>query len=173
MGEVPVVREAIDAKIDRSVFGLVGDLFLDQEIDHLNHLSDILRVSGRRIKISVFDPQRPHILKKRRSELFGKLGQRYVGGATIPDRLIIHVGDVHHAIDGEPSGFEMPLQQVFKEIGAEVADMGKRINGRSASIHLYQFSCRIDRFERFYRSRKGIEKPDHGSDLKFTTEYSK
>src|ERR1700683_5351661 len=167
MGKMPIVCESVDAKIDGSIFCLVSNLFLNQEIDHRDHFGDVFRVCGSGIAISFFNPQGVYVLEKCGLKFLGELGQRNIGGAAIADSFIVKIGDIHHAIDGVPSGFEMSLQQVFEEVSAEVADMGERINRRPASIHLKHFSCRIEWLERFYRSRKGIKKPNHEKDLKF------
>src|ERR1700758_2941849 len=164
-----VVGEPVDAKIDRPIFRLVSDLPFYQEIDDRDHFGDVFRVGGSGIDVSVFNPQGAHVLKEGGCKFFGELRQRNIGGAAIADRFIVNIGDIHHAVNGVVPRFEMPLQQVFEEISAEVADMGKRINCRPAGIYLYHFSCWIEWLERFHCSRKAIKKPNHAKDLKFTT----
>src|ERR1700758_924391 len=167
---MPVVSEPVDAKIDGSIFRLISDLLFYQEIDDRDHFGDVFRVGGGGIDVGVFNPQGAHVLKEGGCKFFGELRQRNIGGAAVADRFIVNIGDIHHAVNDVASRFEMPLQQVFEEISAEVADMGKRINCRPAGIYLYHFSSRIERLERLHCSRKAIKKPDHLKDLKFTTE---
>ena len=82
------------------------------------------------------------------------------GGAAAADGLVIHVGEVHHAMDLEAAGFEMPLEEVLEDVGAEVADVGVVIDRRAAGVHLHALAGGIERREVLDLARVGIEEAD-------------
>ena len=47
-----------------------------------------------------------------------------------------HVGDVHHVLDLVPVEFEHTAQNILKEIGAQVADVGVVVDGKAAGVQL-------------------------------------
>ena len=79
---------------------------------------------------------RVQVLEKRLLERRGELGQRDASLAAAPDRFVVHVGEVHHAMDVIAARFEVPLEQVFEDVRAEVADVRVAVNGRPAGIDL-------------------------------------
>ena len=125
MSEMSVVWEPVHPKIDGSVFGLVSDLLLNEEIDHRDHFGDVFRVGSGGIEVSVFNPQGTLVLEERGRKFFGELGQRNIGGPAVPYRFIVDVRDIHHPSNGVPPRFEMPLQQVFEQVRAEVCPYGR------------------------------------------------
>ena len=147
MGELAVFREGGDAEVDRLVVRLVGDVFLDQHLDHRDHLGDVLVVGRRRVVVGGLDVERLQVLEERVFELLRELGQRDPGLARIADRLVIDVRQVHHALHLVAAHLEVALQEVFKNVGAEVADVGETVDGRPAGVHLDELPVRVDRHE--------------------------
>ena len=47
------------------------------------------------------------------------------------------VGDVHDAVDVIAREAQVLLEHVLHDIGAEVADVGKVVDGRAAGVHLH------------------------------------
>jgi len=64
------------------------------------------------------------------------------------------IGDIHHPFNAISVIFQSALQEVFKEIRAEIAEMGIIINRRTAGIETD--SARLDRDEFFFFPREGI-----------------
>ena len=108
--------------------------------------------------VGVLDLQRVQVLEKRFLEWRGEFAQRKIRRPAAADRLVIHVGQVHHALDRVTARFEMPLQQIFENIGAKIPDVRVAVNGRPAGVHLHRATVRIERTELLDLARVGIEK---------------
>ena len=50
------------------------------------------------------------------------------------DRLVIDIGEVHHAADRKAALLQMTLEKIFEDVSAEVADVGIRVDGRTAGV---------------------------------------
>ena len=153
--ELPVVGKVFNAKINRPVVRLIGQVARDQFRDHRNHARYILRVGRGREFIRPLDAQRFQVVKKRAFKLRGELCQRDSGFTTTADRLIIHVGEIHYPLNLVTAGLEMSLQQIFEDVGAKISDVRVTVNRRSAGVHLYR--GRFQRREFFDLARVGIE----------------
>src|SRR5258708_31063450 len=68
MRKVAVIRKAIDAKIDRTIFRLVRVVAFEKFPNHLDHLRDIDRFGSSWIGGSRFDAQSRYIVMKRPDE---------------------------------------------------------------------------------------------------------
>ena len=56
------------------------------------------------------------------------------GLARAADRLVIHIRDVHYAMHVVTAQLEVALKQIFKDVGAEISDVGAAVNCRPASV---------------------------------------
>jgi hypothetical protein len=90
--------------------------------------------------------------------LFREFGQRHFGLARPTYRFVIHISDVHHSMHLVTAQFQMALEQVFKDIGAEVSDVRAAVNGRPASVDTDGAFGRIARFELFDLTRVRVKK---------------
>ncbi len=63
-----------------------------------------------RIIIRAFDPQFFRIFEERVFELLCKLLERNFGFARAANRFVIHIRDVHNAMNFESARFEMALK---------------------------------------------------------------
>ena len=52
-------------------------------------------------------------------------------------RQVADVGDVHDAVHAVARKAQVLFQHVFHDVGAQVADVGKVVHGRSAGVHLH------------------------------------
>ena len=105
----------------------------------------------------VLDLERVQVLEKRFLEWRGKFAQRKIRRSTAANRLVIDVGQIHHPLDRVTARFEMPLQQVFENIGAKIPDVRVAVNGWPAGVHLHRATIRIERMELLDLARVGIE----------------
>ncbi len=123
-----VIWKFVDPKINRFVVGLVGETFRDQLADHRDHFIDVTLIGRGRIIVRAFDPQRFRILEECVLEFLRKLLEGNASFARAADRFVIDIGDVHHAMNFVVARFEMTLEQVFENVGAEVSDVRAAIN---------------------------------------------
>ena len=106
----------------------------------------------------MLDLQRVEVLEKCFLEGCGKFAQRQIRRPTATDRLVIDVGQVHHALDCVTAHFEMSLEQILENIGAKISDVRVAVNGWPAGVHLHRATIRIERTELLDFTRIGIEK---------------
>ena len=163
MGEFPVAGKAGDAEVDRLVVRLVGVTAGDELRDHGDHARNVLRFGRRGESVSGFDAQRREVLEKGVLEGFGEIGQ---GNAFLPgaaDGFVVHVGQVHDALDAESAVFKMALEKILEEVGAEIADVGMVVDGRSAGVDLDLLAVRIEGDKWLGCSRQRVVKVEQGS----------
>ena len=156
MREVSVAREIFDAVIDRFVFRLICEVTRDQLLDHRDHFGDVFRRGWKFVR--AFDAQCFDILKKRLLEWRRKFFQWDTGLARAADRFVIHVRDIHHAMNLVTAQLEMSLQQIFEDVGAIISDVGETVNRRPAGVHSDQL-VRRQRTKLFDFARVSIKKP--------------
>ena len=106
----------------------------------------------------MLDLQRVKILEKSFLEWRGKFTQRKIRRPAAADRLVIDVGQVHHPLDRITARLEMPLEQIFENIGAKISDVRAAVNSRPAGVHLHRTTIRIERTELLDFARIGIKK---------------
>jgi hypothetical protein len=58
-----------------------------------------------------------------------------------------HIGDIHHVFHLVAQKFQAAAEQIFDDVGFQVADMGVIVHGGSAGIHFHQV---IRNFQRFF-----------------------
>src|SRR5207244_12706007 len=98
-----------------------------------------------RKSVGAFDRERVEVLEKHLLKWRGKFLQRKIRLAAAADGFVIHVGQVHYALDGEAARFEMALEQIFEKISAKITDMRAAVHGRSACVCLHHAPRRIER----------------------------
>ncbi len=125
---------------------------------HLDHPVDVTLIGRGRKFIRALDPQRFDILEERLLEWRGKFRERNVRFAGAADRFVVHVGDVHHAMHFVTAQFEMPLKQIFEDIGAKISNVRPAVNGWPACVDADLAFGGIARFEFFDLARVGVKK---------------
>jgi hypothetical protein len=158
MGKLSVIGKFVDPKVDGFVVGLIGQPTLNERRDHLDHLLDLAQVSCFRKRIRAFDSQRVEIVEECFLERRREFGQRNTSLPRAPNRLVVHVRDVHHATHLVITQLQMPLQQVFEQIRPEIPDVRVAINRWSAGVHLHSAPGGIERLEFLELARVGVEK---------------
>ena len=158
MRELSVIGKFVDAKINRLVVGLISEAFRNECADHRDHLVDVALVGRTRKFVGTFDPQGFGVFEERLFELLGEFYERNASLARAANRLVIHIGDVHHPMYLVTAQLQMALEQVFKDIGAEVSDVRAAVNGRPASVDTDGAFGRIARFELFDLTRVRVKK---------------
>ena len=108
--KLSVVREFVDAKINRFVIRQISESFGNQRGDHLNHPVDVTLIGGSRIFVRALNTQRVRVVEERLFELFSEFLQRPASLARAPNRLVVHVRDVHYAMHVVTAQFEMALK---------------------------------------------------------------
>jgi len=132
-----------DAEIDRAIRRAISHPAGHQRFDQGDDLRDMLRGAGRLVRTQAVQAQK--ILKKRGLKFRGVLGQRCLVLAHALDDFVLNVGDIHDVADVEALELQIPAQQVGKNEGAEVADMGEVMHRRAAAIESHVFAVGMAR----------------------------
>jgi hypothetical protein len=98
---------------------------------------------------------------ERSDEGFSIVFQPEAVGVRPPDRLVVHVGDVHDVRDFEALVFQEPLEQVLEHVGPVVADVGVVVDRRAAGVELDLSGDERD--EVLLGSGEGVGETDHGA----------
>src|SRR5881409_160431 len=159
MRELSVIGKFVDAKINRLVVGLISEAFRNECADHRDHLVDVALVGRTRKFVGTFDPQGFGVLLERLFELLGEFYERNASLARAANRLVIHIGDVHHPMHLVTAQLKMPLKQIFKDIGAKISNVRPAVNSRPTSVDLNGTRSRIERLEFFEFARVSVKKP--------------
>src|SRR6266478_7163222 len=67
-------------------------------------------------------------------EWLSEFRERNLRFARTANRFVVHVRDVHDAVDFVTAQLEMTLQQIFENIGAKISNMRAAVNGRPTSV---------------------------------------
>ena len=146
MGQFPIARKTGYTEIDGAVFRLIGMALIHELLDHGDHLGNMVR--GGRVVFCGLDVQRLQILEKGSFKGLGKGVKRHAGLDGTGDRLVIHIGQVHHLNHPETGILDAAAKEILKDIRPEVADMRVVIDGGSAGIEAKGLSLqRHDRFQ--------------------------
>jgi hypothetical protein len=106
----------------------------------------------------MFDVEGVEVLEKCALVFLGVLGDRNTGSSSVPDDLVVDIGDVHHVIDWDSLLADEAAKDVDLEEGTEVADVAVVVDSGAAAVHA-QCGC-ADRGEGFNLSAKGVEEFD-------------
>src|SRR5258708_16440756 len=99
MRKVAVIRKAIDAKIDRTIFRLVRVVAFEKFPNHLDHLRDIDRFGSSWIGGSRLDAQSRYIVMKRPDEARSKFLERFANPSASSAGFCMDVRHILHAMD--------------------------------------------------------------------------
>ena len=163
MGELPVIREAADAEVDRFVVRLVGVACSDEFLDHGDHARDVCGFRRGGETVGRLDAEGFEVLEERVFERFGEIGEGNAFLAGAADGFVVDVGQIHDALDLEAAVFEVALQEIFEKISAEVADVGVVVDCRAARVDLDPLAGGIERHEGLQRARQGVVEPEQKS----------
>ena len=166
MGQLPVGRETGDAEVNRFVLRLVGVARRDQLPDHVNHPGDVDGIRGAGETVGRLDAEHAQILEERVLERLRELGQRHPFIEGSPDGLVVHIGEVHHTLHMEAPVFEVPLEEILEDVGAEVPDVGVVVNRRPAGVDLDRFPTGIEGGKGLDGTGEGVvelQRHGHGS----------
>ena len=83
------------------------------------------------------DAQSFEILEKRSLKRLCELAKREGCCPTATDRLVVHVGQVHHPPDLIATELQMALQEILENVGAEISDVCKMIDRRAAGVEAH------------------------------------
>ncbi len=126
-----------------AVGGAVGKALLFDAADELDLLGDVVGGPAPDVRLEDIQRAADRAVKACGVEL-GDLPGGLAGAARaffhfvfagigIRDQ-VADIGDVHHMFDLVTVEFQHPAQQIFEDIGAQVADMGVVVDGRAAGI---------------------------------------
>jgi hypothetical protein len=73
------------------------------------------------------------------------------------DRLVVHIGDVHHSMYFVAAQLKVPLKQIFEDIRAKISNVRPAVNGRAARVHFDRTRRRIARLEFLNLARVGVK----------------
>ena len=134
MCELAIVGKRTNAEIHGGILGAVGVAFFHEGRDHFHHVRNVFGGGGLGKMIRPFNAERVEILEERLLERSREVRQWQPAVLAPPDRLVIDIRQVHHALDLQPPILEMPLQEILKNIGAEISNMGEIVNGRPTGV---------------------------------------
>src|SRR5262245_66229245 len=97
------------------------------------------------------------VLEESVLELFCELLERNEGLPCSANGLVLHIRDVHHAMHVVAPQFQVPLKQIFEDVGAKISNVRPAINGRPACVHSDWTRRRISRLEFLNFARVSIE----------------
>ena len=154
--ELAVFGKLAEPEIQRLVLGLIRDFLLHQHPDHLDHLRHVIRRRGKVLR--TLHAQRAEILEERVLKFLREVREPHAELPAAADRLVVHIGEIHHALHVEAARFEMPLQQILEDIRAKIPDVREVIDRRPAGVELHAFPRGIERAELFQFAGVGVEK---------------
>src|SRR5215467_11807866 len=99
-----------------------------------------------------FAVQGLEIIKKRSLESAGEVFKFGPVLTDLLDNLVVHVGDVHDVMNGVSLELQKTTDQVPKDEGAPIADVGEIVHGGAAAVHANFLTCRIQRHEFLHRA---------------------
>ncbi len=157
--QLAVADEFADPVVDVAVARRVGEILVDQGLDHRVHPGDVAGGAGFLIR-----PQHGEarlVLMHRGDHA---LGQRLEGFTVLlraADDLVVDVGDVAHVVQlvagmAQPAG-----DHVERHHHPRVADVAEVVDGHPADVHAHLVAQQ--RLERFLGLAQGVVDRKHGS----------
>ena len=132
--ELAVRGEFFDSKEDRAFAAIRESLFF-QLPDGGHHVWDM--VGGSDDDFRFLQAQLARVLEEGVNVFLRVLGQAQPGGPGVADRLIVHVGEVHHVAQCVAAPAQVAPQNVGEEKGPVIADVRVVVNRGAASIHAH------------------------------------
>jgi hypothetical protein len=65
------------------------------------------------------------------------------------NRFVVHIRDIHLAVNLESARFEMALEQVFEDVSAKISDVRAAVNRRPTGVNVDLVRSGIARSELF------------------------
>ena len=156
---VPLVGGTKDASVD-AIVALAPDLVLINREENTRGVYEALLRHG--IAVHVSFPTTVAEALSLLSELADLVDAGAVGIGVVGH--VADVGEIHDLVDGVAREFKEPPQHVGEDKGAEVADVGKVVDGRAAVVHVHRFlpvgSGGIERLEFLDLVREGVVETD-------------
>ena len=156
MGELSILGKGGDAEVHGPILGLIGVAPIHQRADHRNHPDDLLGIGCCGIGFRRKEAQLLGILEKGLLEGAGVVGQGYSGRMGASDGFVVHIGEVHHAPDNKAPFLKMTLEEILEDVGAEVSNMGVRVNCRATGVEGEFLALADPRLDGLERSRERV-----------------
>src|SRR5881394_1829266 len=80
-------------------------------------------------------------------KLTSELGKRRPAVANTFDNLVLNICDIHHVFNRVALELQIPADQITKYESAPIANVGKIVNRRPATVHPDPLACGIQRPE--------------------------
>ena len=137
-GEVDVVQFAViraraDLEVDGAILGDVSMAAIDERLDHRDLLGDVLDRAG--LDMRGQKSESLAVGMKLIGPLLSEVAERLANCLGSADRLVVDVGDIADVLHLETRDLEGAAQDVLDGERAEIADMGRTIDRRTAAIH--------------------------------------
>jgi len=117
--------------------------------------------------IGRLDPERSEIFQKRELKFLGEFREGNFGLVASSNRFVIDVSEIEHAVNYVTPGFQMPMKQVFENVGSKIPDVRERIYSRAAGVHLHDFASRVQGLKDFNLASERVEKLNrHASEFR-------
>ena len=133
VAELAIALTALHAEEDVAARG-VGMAGVHQPANGLDDGADFL--SGAGINMGAADVQGVHRLEEVINELLGQFGGFDALFLGALDYLVVHVSEVLDVVHLEAHVLQVPAQHVEGDVAQGVADMGGRVGGDAADVHL-------------------------------------
>ncbi len=132
MRKAAITGELLDRIVDALICPAVGEPFVDQFLDQLDHLGDIIGRMG--VVLGRFNVECMEVIEKSLSIGVGVFSQLFLFVECAREGFIIDVGDVLDLDHLKSKIFEGAAEQIFEDVGAEIADMGIVVNRWATSV---------------------------------------
>lgn len=157
-GEPAVGRKAGDPEVDPPL-APVGDPLRLKALDQAHHLLDVQ--GGPRVVVGPADAEGVDVGEEALDPGGGLLRQPLVVLGGVVDQPVVHVGQVHDVGDPREAALEPSAQDILKEEGAEVPDVGTVPDRRAAGVEAHV--ARLQGRDRLEAAGQGVvEAKTHG-----------
>src|SRR5439155_4114351 len=131
-GKLSVVGEFGNAIVDGTLAGVCVGLFLEA-LDELDHGIDV--VGGANPVLGRLDAEGLTIIEEGLDEFLSVVANADTGGGSVSDDAIVDVGEIHYMIQAETTQLQETAENILKNEGAVLADVGVVVNGGAAGVH--------------------------------------
>ena len=100
--------------------------------DERDHLGDV--IGGPGIVLRRLDAERLQVFEEGLGVAFREVAQRLPGGKRATDRLVVHVGQIHHLLDPPAQKSKTSPKQVFPDKRSQIADVNAVVDRGPARI---------------------------------------
>ena len=131
---------------------------LDERLDHRDLLRDVL--DGAWLDVGREEAEFFAIGVEFLGPGGGEGGESLAGCLRIPDRFIVHIGDISDVVGAGAASFEGAAENILKDEGAEIPNVGGAVNGGTAAVEAEGGA--VDGGEVSLSSGKRVKKPHGG-----------